>query len=169
MMLFRFRALLVIALVLPVFAQQAPIKKQVDDVVAMEDAGLSDDLIIAKLRKENTALDLSTDDMIRLKKAKVSDIVIQVMLNPGAEAKPAAQPAVVTPGMLTIGNVRGATASGATPSPGTDAKGDPNDPLSPHDSGIYVMSAGRDGKAQMVVLERASYQGSKSGASWLPR
>jgi hypothetical protein len=35
--------------------------------------------------------------------------------------------------------------------------------MTPHDSGIYVMTKDRDGNPQMIVLERASYQGSKSG------
>jgi hypothetical protein len=35
--------------------------------------------------------------------------------------------------------------------------------MTPHDSGIYLYTKDRDGKPQMIVLERASYQGSKSG------
>jgi hypothetical protein len=33
----------------------------------------------------------------------------------------------------------------------------------PHDSGIYRYTKDRDGKPQMIVLERASYQGAKTG------
>jgi hypothetical protein len=53
----------------------------VDGVIAMLNAGLSDDLVIAKIQKSNQAFDLSTDDMIRLKKAKASDAVIKAMMN----------------------------------------------------------------------------------------
>lgn len=53
----------------------------VDGVIALLDAGLSDDLIIAKIQKSNQTFDLSTDDMIRLKKAKASDAVIKAMMN----------------------------------------------------------------------------------------
>lgn len=182
-MLIHFRALLVIALVFPVSAQQTPAGAgtkpsastaksaalTVDDVLAMVGAGLSDDIVIAKLRKEDKAFDLSTDELIRLKKANVSDAVIQVMLNPGAQIKSApvtearAQTVVVsTTGAPIISGVRAPGASGATPAPGTEAKGDPNDPLTPHDSGIYLLTKDRDGKPQMIVLERASYQGAKS-------
>jgi hypothetical protein len=54
-------------------------------------------------------------------------------------------------------------AEGATPSPGTGSNGDTNDPLTPHDSGSYLSTKDRDGKPQMVVLERAAYQGAKTG------
>ena len=64
----------------------------VDSVVAMVEAGLSDDLIITRLRKESQAFDLSADDLIRLKKAKVSDAVLKVMLDPKAEISPAPAP-----------------------------------------------------------------------------
>jgi len=69
----------------------------VNDVVSLVDAGLSDDLIITKLRKEDKAFDLSTDDMIRLKKANVSDNVLHVMLDPKAELKPVVAATATTP------------------------------------------------------------------------
>jgi hypothetical protein len=186
-MLTGFRALFVIALVSPALAQQTqkgtsaspnsttaqskPEGLTVDGVIALVGADLPDDVIIARLRKENKSFDLTTEEMIRLKNAKVSGAVMQVMIDPKAEIKPAlaqsapaaAQPAVYSvPGLPVISGVRTAGASGATPAPGSEAKGDPNDPLIAHDSGIYVMTKDRDGKPQMIVLERASYQGAKS-------
>jgi hypothetical protein len=140
-------------------------------VVSMVEAGLSDDVIIARLRKESKALDLSADDLIRLKKAKVSDVLLKVMLDPKAEINPPA--AAAAPPQQAVESVMMAPAampgigiakpSGATPSPGNTSGGDPNDPLAPHDSGIYLYTKDRDGKPQMIVLERASYQGSKTG------
>jgi len=56
-----------------------------------------------------------------------------------------------------------AIASGATPAAGTTASGDPNDPLAPHDSGIYLYAKNRNGEYKMTVLEQAAYQGSKTG------
>jgi hypothetical protein len=44
-----------------------------------------------------------------------------------------------------------------------DANGDPNDPLTPHDPGIYLYTKDHDGKPEMIVLERAAYTGAKSG------
>jgi hypothetical protein len=142
----------------------------VDEIISLAQAGLAEDLIIARLRKENRSFDLSSADMIRLKNAKVSDNVMRVMLDPKVDVTappppPTAtqSPVVITSGLTTIANTARASSSGATPAPGAEAKGDPNDPLTPHDSGIYLVTTDRDGQARMVVLERASYQGSKSG------
>ena len=63
---------------------------------------------------------------------------------------------VDTPGLH---NVR---PSGATPGLNQNAVGDPNDPLTQHDSGIYILVQNRDG-AKMIALERTAYQGAKIG------
>jgi len=89
----------------------------VDGVLAMVEAGLSDDVIIARLRKEDKAFDLSSDDMIRLKKAKVSDAVLMVMLDPKAVSKP--EGANIAP----AGAVRGQNSkAGRRPSAFTEIK-----------------------------------------------
>jgi hypothetical protein len=61
-------------------------------VISLLDAGLSDDLILAKIQKSGQSFDLSTDDMVRLKKAKASDAVIKAMMT-AAPPTPAAAPA----------------------------------------------------------------------------
>ena len=65
----------------------------VDGVISLVKAGLSDDLIIAKIQKSGQAFDLSTDDMVRLKQAKASDAVIKAMMT----ATPAPVPAAAAP------------------------------------------------------------------------
>ena len=134
----------------------------IDDVIAMVGAGVSNEVIIAELKKANQAFDLSTGDLIRLKKAGVSDSVLKVMIDPRAtptsstpEAGAARQPS--TPGFPY------ANPSGATPSSGSGYAGDANDPLAPHDSGIYLYTKDREGKPVMIPLERAAYQGTKTG------
>jgi hypothetical protein len=159
-------------------AQQASIRPAaakpqgvtVNGVISMAEAGLSDDVILARLYKEQKPFDLSPDDMIRLKKAKVSDAILKAMLDPKAAVpaptpapqpqQPAQQVVVTTP---ALAGLTPAKPSGATPGAGAAASGDPNDPMSPHDSGIYVYTKDHDGNAQLVVLERAGYQGSKTG------
>jgi hypothetical protein len=65
----------------PTVATPAGLK--VDDVLKMSKAGLGDDVIVEMLIKNGQPFDLSPDQLIALKGAKVSDRVIQTMLNPG--------------------------------------------------------------------------------------
>lgn len=83
----------------PVAAQRpAPAAKAltVHSIVEMAGAGLAEDLILGQIRKNNKAFDLTPNDMIRLKEAKVSNRVIRVMMDPAAADEPAtaAVPAV---------------------------------------------------------------------------
>ena len=127
-----------------------------DDVLTMMSVGLSDSIILAKIHQHNEPIDLSTEDLVRLKKAKVSDAVIQELIDPSIEPTAAPAPRVVQGPLFGI-----ASASGATPGAG-DLVGDPNDPLTAHDSGIYVYSTDH-GTPRMVQLERMAYQGAKTG------
>ena len=53
----------------------------VEDVKALAKAGLSDDLIISQIRNTGTIYHLATADIIALKNAKVSEKVIDFMIN----------------------------------------------------------------------------------------
>jgi hypothetical protein len=139
-------------------AQAAGNQVTPDDVLTMMSAGLSDTIILAKIHQHNRPTDLSTDDLVRLKKAKVSDAVIGELIDPSIV--PTAAPSTVVVQSPLVGN--GGAASGATPGNG-DLAGDPNDPLAAHDSGIYVFSTDHDSKPHMVELERTAYQGAKTG------
>ncbi|MEO8370224.1 MAG: hypothetical protein ABI806_13575 [Candidatus Solibacter sp.] len=50
------------------------------DVIALKDAGVSDDLLLAKIRNTNGEYRLDTEDLIALKRARVSEPVIQAMI-----------------------------------------------------------------------------------------
>jgi hypothetical protein len=141
-------------------AQDAAKPVSPDDVLTMMSVGLSDSIILAKIHQHNKPVDLSTDDLVRLKKANVSDAVIRELIDPTTVPTVAATPSTVVVQTSLLGN--SAAASGATPGAG-DLPGDPNDPLASHDSGIYVFTSGHDGKPQMVELERTAYQGAKTG------
>jgi hypothetical protein len=129
----------------------------VADVQDMVKAGLSEDLVIAALRKDNKKFDLGAQDMLQLKKAGVSDNIIKVMLDPSAPvASPAAQ--ALAGGVVGI---RPARASGATPDAGVSEaaiEANVNNPEAPHDSGIYLFAGDK-----MTELERAAPQGTKTG------
>ena len=65
-------------------------------VVEMVKAGLSERVIIAKIRTSPTQFDTSTDALIALKKSGVSEKVIEAIMSPTASAAPSATPAAPT-------------------------------------------------------------------------
>ena len=71
-----------------------------DSLVALKKAGLSDSIIISKIRSSQTKFDVSTKGIIGLKNAGLSDQVIEAAVNAGAApaaAAPAAPAAAATP------------------------------------------------------------------------
>jgi hypothetical protein len=88
----------------------------VDGVISLVKAGLSDDLIIAKIQKSGQAFDLSTDEMVRLKQAKASDAVIKAMMT--AVPAPAASPAAA---VAPAGRLDATPSGAAAPPSGTAA------------------------------------------------
>jgi hypothetical protein len=120
----------------------------VQDVLSMASAGLSEDLIIAKIRRSSRPVNLETDQMIQLKRANLSDAVIKALLDPTSSG--------TYPGYPPTGSTSGGSI------------GDPNDPWNPHESGIYLLAKDRDGRSRMVMLERAATQGSRSAGMWGP-
>jgi hypothetical protein len=126
----------------------------------MKQAGLSDDLVIAKIKQSNKPTNQSTDDLINLKKHNISDEVVKALMDPNSVPMPLASSA---PGAVIAKRLLNVNPSGATPEAGTSAVGNPDDPMTPHDSGIYMLNADPSEKPHLVMLERAAYQGTKSG------
>jgi hypothetical protein len=63
----------------------------VDDVIRLSKAGFGDDVIIEQIKKKGQRFDLSTDQLVQLKSASVSERVIQVMIDPTKD--PSSSPA----------------------------------------------------------------------------
>ncbi len=99
-----------------------------DEVISLVKAGLSNAVIINKIRTSKSSFNLSTDSLIKLKQAGVADDVVAAML----EAKSG----------KTVANTT-ATVGGAS--------GDSNDPLAPHNFGIYLFED-KDGVKKMTQL-----------------
>ncbi|HXF43812.1 MAG TPA: hypothetical protein VNK26_08735 [Pyrinomonadaceae bacterium] len=99
-----------------------------EEVIALTKAGLSNSVIIGKIRSSKTNFDLSTNALIALKAAGVDDSVVQAMLE-SKMGKPAAAPT----------------------DPSAAAAGDPNDPMSKHSYGIYLYEE-KDGVRKMTQL-----------------
>ena len=68
-----------------------------ESLVALKKAGLSDSIIISKIRSSQTKFDVSTKGIIGLKNAGLSDQVIEAAVNAGSAAAPAAPAAAATP------------------------------------------------------------------------
>jgi len=136
---------LVAAILVPLVlacGQDAPLTK--DQVIQMSKAGISDDVIITRINAEPNAIKLNTDDLIALKSAGVSDPVIKALV---AGPAPASAPA-------------------AAAAPSAPPMADPNDPMSPHDPGIYMMAHKRDGGKEMVLIDRAGSGHEKTANIW---
>lgn len=78
----------------------------VEQVCQLVQAGLSEDLVIAKIKKNNKAFDLTTEQLLQLKKAGASDNIIRLLMDPTVQpvAAPAA-PAVTTPTPAVPANI----------------------------------------------------------------
>jgi hypothetical protein len=112
-----------------------------EDVVKMVRVKLGDGVIIAKIKSSVCKFDTSTDALIKLKEAGVSDAVMQAVTEAPAAA---------------------AVAPAAPPPP------DPNDPLAEHDPGIYHVRQNPGGR-QMTQLEPTVYSGGKTGGLFTAR
>ena len=55
-----------------------------DKVITMVEAGLPTSVIVNKIRNSKTNFNISTDELIRLKQARVPDVVLNTMINPTA-------------------------------------------------------------------------------------
>ena len=106
-----------------------------DMVVALVQAGLGDDAVIAKVKASAGHFALATDDLIALKKKGVSGPVIAAMIEAGASGSVSAKAAF---------------------------SADSPDPLVPHPSGIYLLA---DWAAQpkMVRMDPTISNQSKTG------
>jgi len=106
-----------------------------NEVISLLKAGVSENLIRARLAKAGQPVDMTPDEMVALKQAGASDELVTAVLCP---------------------------ASGAQAFGTALHRGGENDPIAPHDSGVYWFDEHPDGSAQMVFLERAAYVGGES-------
>jgi hypothetical protein len=106
------------------FAQEAMTNSE---VISLTKAGLAPSVIIGKIRTSKAEFDLSTDSLISLKQAGVGDDVVAAML----EAK---------------------SGKAVTSMPSATSSGDPNDPLSKHNFGIYYYEE-KGGERKMTQLQ----------------
>jgi hypothetical protein len=109
------------------YAQPAPsgAPLSVEDIVKLSKEGISEDVLVAKIKKNGKAFDLSADELVELKKLGVTDSVIKVLLDPS-------QPYVPPP--------RPEPPPAPAPKPSPPAKKYPGDPYAsrvPPEPGLY--------------------------------
>jgi hypothetical protein len=71
-----------------------------EDVVKLSQTGVSEELIIAKIKKNGKAFDLSAEELVDLRKAGVSDSVIKLLLDPSQPYSPPPPPAAKSSGSI---------------------------------------------------------------------
>jgi hypothetical protein len=110
-----------------------------ETIIALTKAGLSPAIIVSKIRSSKTNFNVSTNELLRLKSENVADAVVEAMIQASqAEA---------------------AKAMAAANDP---AKADPNDPVAPHQPGIYLLEE-KTGQREMIQIDPSIYTQSKSG------
>ena len=109
----------------------------VNDVIKLSKAGLSDDLIIAQIKKKGQHFDLSTDQLIQLKAASVSERVIAVMIDPTGGSPPTAEKKPASVGPSTPG------APPAQPALQATRQADPSTSVLPTEIGVYAKQQGK--------------------------
>jgi hypothetical protein len=155
-------------------AQEADPKRQstpltLQEVVKLTKSELSEELIVARIKRNNRPFDLNGDEILELRKSGVSETVIKYLLDPGLPYTPPPPPRPPEP---------------LPPKPAAPAK--PLDPVSakvPEESGLYWLSgnekfvrlelrtiipSGRSGKVTSVLtggLKKGSIVGSATGSS----
>ncbi len=74
----------------PAAAKPAAAPSPVDSVIQSVKMGLSENLIIKTLQRDNKPMNLTPGDLVKLKNAGVSENIIGVMLDPASAPAPAA-------------------------------------------------------------------------------
>lgn len=112
-----------------------------NEVISLAKAGLNSSIIVNKIRTSKSNFDLSTDSLIALKKAGVSDEIVTAML----EAK------------------SGKTMQTNSANSKAATNGDPNDPMSPHGFGIYLYEENNGEKKMTQLAPNVSAQNRTGG------
>lgn len=128
----------------------------VEQVAQLVQAGLSEDLVIAKIRKNGKAFDLSTEQLLQLKKAGVSDNIIRLLMDPQAQsvAAPAMPPVAVQ-----LSTTETPTAPRVTVVPAQPKEQDPVASRVPEQTGAYYLNGTELLKIDLKTLASAKVAG----------
>ncbi|HEX8638059.1 MAG TPA: hypothetical protein VF692_08355 [Pyrinomonadaceae bacterium] len=127
-----------------VFAQEETMTNE--EVISLAKAGLNESIIINKIKTSKSNFVLSTDNLIKLKQAGISDEIVAAML----EAKSG----------KTV-----QTVSTAAAQPNARGTGDPNDPTALHNYGVYLYEE-KDGNRKMTQMNAAVSAQNRTGGGF---
>ena len=105
-----------------------------EEVISLTKAGLASSIIIGKIRSSKTNFDTSADALIKLKQNAVGDDVIAAMFDAKNRSSPTGAP------------------SNSTGAAVVAPAGDPNDPMSKHNYGIYLYEE-KEGVRKMIQVK----------------
>lgn len=117
------------------FAQEPATPLSLNEVVSLVQSGLSEELVIARIKGANRRFDLNADEMLELKKAGVSDNMIRYLVDPSAPYSPPGPPAAA---------LRDVNAPPLK---------DPLMPKIPPEPGMYWLSSAQAGKEMFEYIE----------------
>lgn len=122
---------------------------KLEEVVKMTQAGITEELVIARIKRFNKPFDLSSAEIVELKQQGVSETVIGFLLDPSKPYTPPPPP----------------------PPPKPDSperpKEPPKDPLAekvPPDPGVYWLASAARGKERFELIEVKSLVPMRSGS-----
>ena len=118
-----------------------------EEVISLTKAGLASSIIVGKIHSSKTNFDTSADALIKLKQNGVGDEVIAAMFDAKNPSNAAGGPS----------NSTGAAAVAPA--------GDPNDPMSKHNYGIYLFEE-KDGTRKMVQVKPTVSAQNRTGGLW---
>lgn len=124
-------------------AQETPAPSEVltnETIIMLTKAGLNPQIIVSKIQASPSSFNVTIDELVRLKGEKVADEVVNAMIQ------------------ATQTEAQKKEAAKAKDQP----KADPNDPHSPHESGIYFLST-EETPNQLIQMDASVYSQSKSG------
>jgi len=113
-----------------------------DAVIKLAKAGLSDDLIVSTINASPGTYDTSANGLIALKTAGASDKVVTAIVMKASGGAPSPAASVISAGQTA---------------------GDPDDPTTPHEAGIYIYSGAAPAGSKMTMLEPSVYSQGKTG------
>ena len=120
---------------------RAPMTLTLEDVLKLVRSGVSEEIIVARIKRFNKPFDLNPEEILELKRGGVSDTVVRFLLDPTPPYVAPVPPSPPAPEAKPVV---------AAPEP------PPKDPLTlklPPEPGIYWLAQGTPGEANFAALE----------------